>query len=103
MSTAPQSPPSQIGGAEVLYFTVIDERHRFTGACVQKVGGEVVGPLSRLAITKYAEGRGVYLFGCDLDWHSITDTFHDSVEEAMDQAEFEYRGTRATWVKIQRL
>jgi hypothetical protein len=37
------------------------------------------------------------LFGCDKEWHHITDTWHESLEEAKRQAEFEYEGVSATW------
>jgi len=40
-----------------------------------------------------------YLFGCDSQWHVQSDTFHDSIEEAMEQAEFEYVGVSKTWTK----
>ena len=98
MSVAPKSPTGRVGGADVLFYTSIDDRHRFTGACVQKVRGKEVGPLSNLAIAKFADDAGYYLFGCDADWNCVTDTVHASVEDAKDQAEFEYQGTMATWL-----
>lgn len=101
MNATPKSPTGQIGGGDVLFYTPIDERHRFTGSCLQKVGGKVVGPLPNLAIAKFADGGGFYLFGCDTDWRCVTDTFHDSIEDAKVQAEFEYEGTIATWLPFQ--
>jgi hypothetical protein len=33
----------------------------------------------------------------DKDWQFITDTWHESLEEAFRQAEFEYEGVSKTW------
>jgi hypothetical protein len=38
-----------------------------------------------------------YLFDCDEEWNSITDTRHETIEEALQQAESEYAGVSATW------
>jgi hypothetical protein len=42
--------------------------------------------------------HGFYLFGCDADWQSVTDTWHQTFDEAKGQAEFEYDGVSDTWV-----
>jgi hypothetical protein len=85
-----------INGAKVILFTPIDERHRLTGNRRQIVAGVLEGPLAGLAICRY-DADGCYLFGCDTSWCSITDTWHQTVEEAMRQAEFEYEGVTTTW------
>jgi hypothetical protein len=84
-----------IGGAKVLYFTPIDERHRQTGHCRHRASGVLQGPAAGLAICR-GEG-GYYLFGCDASWADITDTWHQTLEAAMAQAEFEYVGVSSTW------
>jgi hypothetical protein len=91
--------PHQLGGAKVIYFTAIDERHRPTGNCKQIVAGVLQGPVAGLAICQYAGEDCYYLFGCDGAWKGITDTWHQTLEEAMAQAEFEYAGVSATWQK----
>ncbi len=91
--------PDIVGSAKVLLFTYIDERHQFTGNCRQIVAGQLMGPMKGLAICKYDEEDAYYLFGCDEDWESITDTWHETIEEAMEQAEFEYKGSKETWLK----
>jgi len=95
-----QSPPTQIGGAKVICYTPIDDRHKFTGNCEQIVAGKLMGPMAGLAICQYAKDNAFYLFGCDSEWNSATDTWHQSIEEAKDQAEFEYQGTMDTWTQI---
>ena len=91
--------PDILGQANVIMFTPIDDRHEFTGACEQIVAGTRMGPMAGLAICQYDGETAYYLFGCDQEWNTITDTWHQSLQEAIDQAEFEYRGTKFTWKK----
>ena len=53
--------------------------------------------MAGLAICQYLGETAFYLFGCDEAWQTITDTWHETLEEAQDQAEFEYAGVTATW------
>ena len=32
------------------------------------------------------------IFGCDEGWNAVTDTWHETLEDAKAQAEFEYEG-----------
>ncbi len=90
--------PEIISNARVICYTPIDDRHRFTGACKQIVRGDLMGPMAGLAVCQYAGDQAFYLFGCDPDWQSLTDTWHQTLEEAQQQAEFEYEGVSKTWV-----
>jgi hypothetical protein len=60
---------------------------------------EIATPVE-LRITKYDDTEGVYLFYCDDDGTELTDTYHDTVSDAMDQAgwEFNVRPDEWTWV-----
>ncbi len=89
--------PEQIDGAKVLLYTPIDVRHRPTGNCRQVVAGVLRGPAAGLAICRYDGEEGFYLFGCDEGWSSVTDAWHQSIEKAKEQAEFEYEGVSSTW------
>ena len=92
--------PKEIGGAKVLMFSYIDARHKHTGACRQIVGGELMGPARALAICQYVGDQAYYLFGCDENWNSVTDTWHESIDDAKRQAEFEYAGVMQTWQEL---
>jgi len=92
-----ESAPRQIGGAKVICFTRIDNRHRPTGNCMQIVAGVLQEPADGLAICQYEGEEAYYLFGCDAQWNSVTDTWHQTLEEAKAQAEFEYTGVSGTW------
>ncbi|WP_165074920.1 hypothetical protein [Paludisphaera rhizosphaerae] len=89
--------PEFTDGEKVILFTSIDRRHRPTGNCRQVVAGVLQGPAAGLMICQYEGEKGYYLFGCDANWCAITDTYHQSIEEAMSQAEFEYEGVTETW------
>ncbi|WP_052177634.1 hypothetical protein [Methylotenera sp. G11] len=93
-----QPVPSTVGGAKVICCTAIDLRHRHTGNTKQIVDGVVLGPTSGLAICQYEGEDAFYLFGCDENWNSLSDTWHETLEDAKEQAEFEYEGTLKTWI-----
>jgi hypothetical protein len=81
--------PSTIDGAEVLLTADIGAARR-TGRTRHVVDGAVRTDVSHLAIARYPGGDEVYLFSCDDAWEVVTDTCHDDVREALDQARFEY-------------
>jgi hypothetical protein len=92
--------PAIIGGAHVLRWTVIDGRHRPTGNCRQIVDGVLQGPAAGLAVCQFEGEDSYYLFGCDADWNELTDTWHETLEDALHQAEFEYEGVSETWIAL---
>jgi hypothetical protein len=92
-----KSPPNQIDGAHVIATTSIDHRHEATHGTAHIVAGQEAGVANTLAICKLGSENGFYLFDCDENWNVTTDTWHESVEAAKDQAEFEYRGSGTTW------
>lgn len=91
--------PNSIGGAKVIMFTPIDEQHQFTGKPQHIVSGKLMSKISGLVICQYENDTSFYMFGCDKNWKSITDTWHESIEDAIHQANFEYAGTKDTWIK----
>lgn len=91
------SPPTQLNNAKVIVFTPIDSRHKPTGGCKHTVAGELLGAAAGLAICRYESDGGFYLFYCDDQWGVLTDTWHETLEDAKEQAEFEYKGTSRTW------
>src|SRR5688500_12998465 len=78
--------PSKIAEAALICYTPIDGRHRHTGNCRQIVAGVLQSQAASLAICQYEGEDGFYLFGCDENWHSFTDTWHETLEDAKRQA-----------------
>ena len=95
-----KSAPTEIGGGKVRAYTAIDHRHRSTGGTRHLVAGAQAPPAVGLAICQYEGDTAFYLFGCDSNWRSRTDTWHETLDDAKRQAEFEYAGTSQTWVDV---
>jgi hypothetical protein len=81
--------PADIDGATVLQVADLSGTVA-TGRTRHVVDGADAGPFAGLAIAQYDGESGVYLFYCDPEWRAITDTFHETIEDAVKQAEFEY-------------
>jgi hypothetical protein len=98
MSSRPENIPTVIGGLGVVLYSQIDERHRPTGRCRHLVNGAgEVGPAWGVAICKDPDTGAFFVYSCEDDWMPAADTWHASLEEAKQQAEFEYEGLAATW------
>lgn|SRR5215469_2204372 len=82
-------PPHEIDKAKVLRVADLSGTVP-TGATRHVVDGRVVGNFAALAIVQYETETAVYLFYCDAEWNAITDTFHDNIDGAVAQAEFEF-------------
>jgi hypothetical protein len=86
-------PPQELDGAKVLKYAVVSSEVRPTGATRHERDGAVLPAASALAVAKYdSEPEGsYYLFYLDPNGRVMTDTWHESVERALDQAAFEYQ------------
>jgi hypothetical protein len=93
--------PSIIGGARVVCYTPIDERHIKTENTVHLAGEHKIEAPKGLAICQYEGDDAYYLFGCTEVWESKSDTWHETLDDAKSQAEFEYAGTAHTWIPAQ--
>jgi hypothetical protein len=93
-------PGDKLEGARVICYAVIDDRCRPTGSCGHHVGGQLMGPARGLAICQYESEDAYYLFYCDESWRTVTDGWHQSLEDAKRQAEFEYQGISNLWVNL---
>lgn len=99
------TPPDELGGEKVLRYASIDDDVRPTGATKHSYGdlvdGEIVaggplGPFAALAIQ--GDDSGYFLLYLDADGSPVTDTWHETLDDALEQAEFEYEGITAKWV-----
>ncbi len=91
-------PPESISDFPVVCYTPLDERHRTTGSTRHRVGGSEAGRPAGLAVCR--DGDAYYLFGCDARWDPVTDTWHATLDDALEQAEFEHAGTSGTWIRV---
>lgn len=93
--------------ARVLRFAQIDDEVRPTGATKHSLGafvdgeivaGEALGPFAALAIIEEESSSGYLLLYLDRNGDSVTDTWHETLEDAIEQAEHEYDGVTSKWV-----
>ncbi|MGW4249846.1 hypothetical protein [Nocardia sp. NPDC004722] len=81
--------PLFIDGARVL--KVADVRGLTpTGRTRHWVDGRLAEGFAGLAIARYGSSSQVYLFYCDAEWQCISDTDHNDIPSAVEQAEIEF-------------
>ena len=88
--------PEELDGAKVLYFTPEGDY----GVLEYDIGG-IAAHLRYLAICKYDNSNGYYLFCCNDNKEVETDSLCDSVKECMDTASCSY-GKNIMWVEMRR-
>ncbi|OQP51154.1 hypothetical protein A4H97_03370 [Niastella yeongjuensis] len=81
-----------------MAYLILTSNHSKTNNTKHYVGGQLLTDIRILAICKYEDAPGYYLFYCGADWNEFTDTYHDSIEDAIDQAEFEFANTHSDWI-----
>jgi hypothetical protein len=82
-------PPAHIDGCEVLRFADVSGS-TVTGRTRHVVQGGQVTEFTGLAIAQAPSDPGYYLLYCDENWQTITDTYHETIDAAIAQAEFEF-------------
>ena len=81
-----------------LAVTRPDQKLSSLGTTTHRVGGVVVGEFGSLKVCRYADEGGVYLLYLDPAGNEVTDTFHDEIDGALAQANFEFGITRDAWL-----
>ncbi len=88
--------PDMIGKARVICYAVVNLSLP-TGSTQHFVNGKLQEAAYGLAICQYKPGDGYYLFYCNSDWVGFADTWHETIDDAKDQAEYEYAGIANSW------
>ncbi|MFI8977404.1 hypothetical protein ACIGO9_31310 [Nocardia asteroides] len=89
------NPPKEVDGATVELFAFTRDAH----ATRATRHSEIENPdteVAALAIAKYEGSSDYYLFYCNEAWVALTDTWHPSLESAIDQANYEFSGLTFT-------
>ena len=81
---------NEIDGATVLAFFEFEDKE------VRILDTKIDG----LAICRYNDGPGYYLFYCDQNWRSVRDLYFESIEEARDGAAFEFQLKNMNWRSV---
>jgi hypothetical protein len=75
----------------------LGERHQPTGRTRHIAYGAEVRNVASLLIAKYDGDDGWYLLYLDAAGNELTDTYHDSVQDAKKQSEFEFDVQDSEW------
>jgi hypothetical protein len=89
--------PTELNGARVLFTAIVGPKVRPTRNTAHHVEGETLAPVQALAIGAGSNDGGFFLFYCNREWVVLTDTWHMTIANAMEQAEFEYAGIHECW------
>jgi len=73
------------------------ENHVPTGRTSHKVDGQTVETASELRVMPFSADQGFYLMHFNADGDELTDTYHESLDEALEQANFEFGVTPDEW------
>ena len=68
-----------------------------TGETVHKLGDIVIKAPSKLQIVQYIDELGFYLLYLNSNNEELSDTYHDKLQNAMDQAKWEFGLENYDW------
>ena len=89
--------PREIGRAKVIYYTTIDDRHIVTGNTRHYHNNRLLDKSKWLAICKYDKDEGYYIFQGHGENDDLSDTYHETLDDAIQQAEYEFIGISKTF------
>ena len=88
-----ESPPQH---QQTLYVVSL-AGHAATGFTVHRRGDETLPKPSALAIRQLGSDPGYYVFYLDHEGEEMTDTYHETIDAAFEQAKAEFDVTKAEW------
>lgn len=84
----------------VIQYVYLTNEHSSTFRTVHKIGDKVIDKPYKLQIVKYKNCNGFYLIHLNINEEEMTDTYHDTLEDAMEQADWEFGINKKEWVKL---
>lgn len=83
--------PKEIGRAKVIAYSLVGSENPRTGNTAQIVAGTTKGTATAMIIAQYDNDTAYYVFGCyKNEWITETDTWHEDLEDAIEQLDWEY-------------
>lgn len=93
------SAPLELDGAKVIKQTNNDASQKIGVMFFEEKDGSTVEiAITGLAIVKYEDEEGYYLFMCDQNWDIQDDQLLNSVEEALEWAEKSFDVDEKDWI-----
>jgi hypothetical protein len=87
--------------AITLKRVLLTDRHLQPGRTRHTINGADFQPFVSLEIVQYPNETSCYLFHIAADGN-IADTWHESIEDALQQAEFEFGVQACEWTDVSR-
>ncbi|MFA6247493.1 MAG: hypothetical protein WC615_11170 [Mucilaginibacter sp.] len=84
--------PATVGNARVIYYAVVN----LLDSNVYEGRKQIAG----FIICQSGNEQGYYLFSCDTNWKEFADTWHESIDDAINQAEYECNGISNLFQKV---
>ena len=81
---------------------VFNGKIRATGKTVHYFGNDELPPPFSLEIAQYEDDNGYYLFYLDKNGEVQTDTYHDSLQAAIEQAQWEFNISEGEWEEVKK-
>ncbi len=81
----------------ILKEIVLGPQHSSTDHTHHHRDGQLLPSAAKLQIAQYKSEPGFYLIYLDKNGKEMTDTYHDSLEKAFKQTEFEYQVKPEEW------
>ena len=85
---------------KIIKTITLQTHHIPTGKTVHYQDDDEISGISQLQIIQYDNDHGYYLFYLDSEGKELTDTYHDTITQAMEQASFEFNVLPDEWVDI---
>ena len=100
MSSFDEAPPPVLDMTRVIAYAIVDESVEWTGRQTLFVGGELLGPVPRLALGQDVTGdlKDTLVFHCNEKWEVLGVSGGATLEEAKARIERAYRGITAKWI-----
>ena len=78
----------------------LGQKHQQTGRTRHLHGTQELPPPAFLQVVQYSEDPGFYLLYFDSTGHELTDTYHETLEGALEQALWEFGVEPTEWEAV---
>ncbi len=85
----------------VIQQVILGEQNKSTGKTRHVVSGSDMPLPAMLRIVRFPNDQGYYLLYLDKAGRELTDTYHDTLADAVDQARWEYEVQPEQWETVE--
>ncbi len=86
--------------AKLINFVyLVSPKHKATGRTKHFLGAEQMAEPYQLKIIQYPADSGYYLIYLDKNGNELTDTYHETLQKAFEQAQWEFSVEPREWKK----